>query len=187
MRTPTRRTQLPNHISDSTTQVSQDHAATRVLLVLGTNNHIHRIENAAEHQLEHHWPTPVRSVSSTNETGPYWQNLGTSTEGPYTVQASVANQSDRFKPGNPKSTKQDYRPPNWPKLETTATWDNKEQTRTFTQEKTNKALHWSDRWTVPVRPVRLGRLRWTTPAGQLPQIQLSISWIAPQICARLWG
>ena len=48
MRTPTRRTRLPNHISDSTTQVGQDHAATGVLLVLGTNNHLHELENAAE-------------------------------------------------------------------------------------------------------------------------------------------
>jgi hypothetical protein len=37
METPTRRTQLPTHISDSTTQVGQDHKATGVLLILGTN------------------------------------------------------------------------------------------------------------------------------------------------------
>jgi hypothetical protein len=33
-----------------TTQVVQDHAATEVLLALGTNNQLHRPENAAEHQ-----------------------------------------------------------------------------------------------------------------------------------------
>jgi hypothetical protein len=48
MGTPTRRTGLPKHISDSTTHVGQDHVATRVLLVLGTNNYLHRLENAAE-------------------------------------------------------------------------------------------------------------------------------------------
>jgi hypothetical protein len=48
MGTPTRRTRLPKHVSDPTTQVGQDHAATRVLLVLGTNNHLHELENAAE-------------------------------------------------------------------------------------------------------------------------------------------
>jgi hypothetical protein len=48
MRTPTRRIQLPNHASDSTTQVGQDHTATGVLLVLGTNNHLHGLENATE-------------------------------------------------------------------------------------------------------------------------------------------
>jgi hypothetical protein len=33
-----------------TTQVGQDHAATGVLLPLGTNNRSHRPENAAEHK-----------------------------------------------------------------------------------------------------------------------------------------
>jgi hypothetical protein len=37
-----------------TTQVGQDHAATGVLLALGTNNQLHRLENAAEHQLKPH-------------------------------------------------------------------------------------------------------------------------------------
>jgi hypothetical protein len=48
MRTPTRRTQLPEHVSDSTTQVGQDHIATGVLLVLESNNHLDLLENAAE-------------------------------------------------------------------------------------------------------------------------------------------
>jgi hypothetical protein len=54
------------------TQVGQDHAATRVLLTLGSNNQLHRSENTAEHQLEPHWPTLVRLVSTTGQTGPYW-------------------------------------------------------------------------------------------------------------------
>jgi hypothetical protein len=37
-----------------TTQVGQDHAATGVLLALGTNNQLHGPENAAEHKLEPH-------------------------------------------------------------------------------------------------------------------------------------
>jgi hypothetical protein len=80
-----------------TTQVGQDHAATRVLLDLGTNNQPHRPENAAEHKLralltytgqtgEHHRSdrsllvkpgdfhrtalTPVRPVWHTGQTGP---------------------------------------------------------------------------------------------------------------------
>jgi hypothetical protein len=48
MEAPTRRTRLPKHISDSTTQVGQDYVATGVLLALGTNNHLHKLENAAE-------------------------------------------------------------------------------------------------------------------------------------------
>jgi hypothetical protein len=79
-----------------TTQVGQDHAATRVLLDLGTNNQPHRPENAAEHKPralltytgqagEHHQldqsllvklgdfqriaPTPVRPVQLNGQTG----------------------------------------------------------------------------------------------------------------------
>jgi hypothetical protein len=37
-----------------TTQVGQDHAATGMLLALGTNNQPHGPENAVEHQLEPH-------------------------------------------------------------------------------------------------------------------------------------
>jgi hypothetical protein len=48
MGTPTRQTWLPKHVSDSTTHVGQDHPATGVLLVLGTNNHLQLLENAAE-------------------------------------------------------------------------------------------------------------------------------------------
>ena len=48
MGAPTRRTRLLKHFSDSTTPVGQDHAATGVLLVLGTNNHLHELKNAAE-------------------------------------------------------------------------------------------------------------------------------------------
>jgi hypothetical protein len=80
-----------------TTQVGQVHAATRVLLHLGTNSQPHRPENAAEHKTrvsltyigqdgEHHWSdrsllvktcdfhrtalTPVRPVQHTGQTGP---------------------------------------------------------------------------------------------------------------------
>jgi hypothetical protein len=65
-----------------TTQVGRDHAATGVLLAQGTNNQLHGPENAAEHQFEPHWPTRVRPVSTTGQTGPWWWNLGTPTERP---------------------------------------------------------------------------------------------------------
>jgi hypothetical protein len=32
----------------------EDHTTTRVLLALGTNNHLHGLENTLEHQLEPH-------------------------------------------------------------------------------------------------------------------------------------
>jgi hypothetical protein len=65
-----------------TTQVCQDHATTKVLLALGTNNQLHGPENAAETKLEPHWPTPVRPVSTTRQTGPCWWNLEISREQP---------------------------------------------------------------------------------------------------------
>jgi hypothetical protein len=45
-----------------TTQVGQDHAATGVLLALGTNNQLHGPENAAEHQ-------PRSSLTYTGQAG----------------------------------------------------------------------------------------------------------------------
>jgi hypothetical protein len=70
MKTPTTRTRLPKHVADSTTQVGQDHAATGVLLVLGTNNHLHLLENAAEQATRAPLDYTVRPVSSTGQTGP---------------------------------------------------------------------------------------------------------------------
>jgi hypothetical protein len=55
-----------------TTQVGQVHAATGVLLNLGTSSQPHRPENAAEHKTRVHRPTPVRPVSTTGPTGPCW-------------------------------------------------------------------------------------------------------------------
>jgi hypothetical protein len=63
-----------------TTQVGQDHAATGVLLVLGTNNQLHELENAAEHK-------PRASLTYTGQTGEHhrsdrscWWNLEISIE-----------------------------------------------------------------------------------------------------------
>jgi hypothetical protein len=41
-----------NTLLQLTTQVGQDHAATGVLLALGTKNQPHRPENAAEHKTQ---------------------------------------------------------------------------------------------------------------------------------------
>jgi hypothetical protein len=128
-----------------TTQVGQAHAATVVLLNLGTNSRPHRPENTAEHKTrasltyagqagEHHRSdrsllvkpgdfhrtalTPVRPVWHIGQTGP-------SQKAP--------------------NTKQAYRAPKRPKLETAATRDNSELTQTFTRAKPNRVLHRSDR------------------------------------------
>jgi hypothetical protein len=63
MGTPTRRTRLSKHVSDSTTQVGQDHVATGVLLVLGTNNHLHLLDNAAEQATR----APLNCTGQTDE------------------------------------------------------------------------------------------------------------------------
>jgi hypothetical protein len=55
-----------------TTQFGKVHVATGVLLNLGTNFQPHRPENAVDHQPRVHSPTPVRLVSTTGQTGPYW-------------------------------------------------------------------------------------------------------------------
>jgi hypothetical protein len=137
METPTRWTQLPKHVSDSTTQVGQDHAATGVLLVLGTNNHQSLPENVAEQTTwaatglyrSDRFHTPVRLVP----TGAPWQNLRISIEGSYTSQDGVARRLDWSKAGSLKSTNLTFWAPNWTKLETTATQDNREHTNTFTR------------------------------------------------------
>jgi hypothetical protein len=98
-------------------------------------------------------PTPVRPVSTTGQTGPCWWNWETFTKWLYTGQTSETHRSDRSQPKSPQGTKQANRPPNWSKLETTATRDNNEHTKTFTRAKTHQGSHRSDRSRAPVRPV----------------------------------
>jgi hypothetical protein len=69
----------------------------------------------------------------------------------------------------PQNTKQAYRAPNWPKLETAATQDNSKHTQMFTRAKTQQGLHRSDRWEAPVRPVWPGLLRMNNTRGSTPR------------------
>jgi hypothetical protein len=93
MRTPTRRTRLPNHFSDSTTQVGHDHAATGVQLELGTSNHLHGLENAGSvagvGQFSH-WPHPDggASLSGISTTATQSPTVGAGAGG--TVDVAVA-------------------------------------------------------------------------------------------------
>jgi hypothetical protein len=158
-----------------TTQVGQAHAATGVLLDLGTNSQPHRPDNAAEHKT--------------------WASLT------YTSQAYEDHRSDRsllVKPDDfhrttlhrsgrcntpvrpvwarkPQNTKQTYRAPKRPKLETAATRDSSELTQTFTRAKPNRGLHRSDRWEAPVRPVwpelvGMNSTRGSTPSNPTPDL-----------------
>jgi hypothetical protein len=78
-----------------TTHDSQVHAATRVLLNLGTNSQPHRPENAAEHQTS-------SPLTNTGQTRPCWWNLTTSIEWLHTGQAGATYWSDRSQPESPK-------------------------------------------------------------------------------------
>jgi hypothetical protein len=175
MRALTRRTWLPTHIFDSTTQVGQDHVATRVLLVLGTNNHLHQPVRPGEQyrwdlslleqpskiwELPQKAPTSVRPVKLASQTDP-------SQEIPNPPNRSTELQN------RPNSRQQQH--------ETIGN-----SPRSSPEENPTKSLHWSDRWWAPVIPIRLGNSGWTAPAGQLPRIQLLISQFAPRIRTRLW-
>jgi hypothetical protein len=136
-----------------TTQFGQAHVATGVPLDLGTNTQPSDPRTQRNTKPRVYRPTPVRPVSTTGQTGPCWWELATSTKWLHTGQAGVIHRSDRSKPESPQITKQAYRPPNWPKLETAATQDNSEHTHMFIQAKTHRVLHRSDRSRAPVRPV----------------------------------
>jgi hypothetical protein len=86
--TPRRGTRLPTHVSDSTTQVRQDHLATEVLLILGTNKQSSEPKLTNTHSGNLHdllpvlhwsdrWPapvkpvTPVRPVDRVSQAGGY--------------------------------------------------------------------------------------------------------------------
>jgi hypothetical protein len=136
-----------------TTQIGQAHAATGVPLDLGTNTQASDLRTQRNTKPRVYIPTPVRPVSTTGQTGPCWWELATSTKFLHTGQAGVTHRSDRSKPESPQITKQANRPPNWSKLGTAATQDNREHTQTFTRAKTHRGLHRSDRSRALVRPV----------------------------------
>jgi hypothetical protein len=86
-----------------TTQVGQAHAATGVVLDLGTNSQPHRPENAAEHKIR-------ASLTYTGQAGELhrsdWSLLvkpGDFTEQHYTDQADATHRSDRSQPESPKT------------------------------------------------------------------------------------
>jgi hypothetical protein len=125
-----------------------------VLLVLGTNNHLHRLENAAELATR----ALLTYIGQASEQHKLDRSLLAK---PKNFHRRTLHWSDRSKPGNPKSTKQAYRAPKLTKLETSATRDNTKHTEMFTQGKTHTA-------TALVRPVRLGRSGMNSTRGSTP-------------------
>jgi hypothetical protein len=128
-----------------TTQVSQAHAATGVLLDLGTNYQPHRPENAAEHNTR-------ASLTYTGQAGEHhWSDRSLLVKPGHFHRTALHRSSRCYTPvrpvqaRKPQNTKQAYQAPNSPKLETVATRDNSELTQTFTRAKPNRGLHQSDR------------------------------------------
>jgi hypothetical protein len=178
-----------------TTQVGQDHAATGVLLALGINNQLHRPQNAAEHK-------PRGSLTYTGQVGEHhrsdrfcWWNLEISTE---QLLHRSGWCSSLVRPVQARKPQIYQTVLSSSKLTQTRKSSNTGQQRTHSNVHTSKnptgvctgqtgERHRSDQWEAPVRPVCPGLLGWTAPAGQLRQIQLPISRIAPRICAKLWG
>jgi hypothetical protein len=86
-----------------TTQIGQVHVATGVLLNLRANTQPSDPKTQRNTKPRVHWPTSVRPVSTTGQTGPYWWNLVTSTEKLHTGQAGATHRSDRSQPESPKT------------------------------------------------------------------------------------
>jgi hypothetical protein len=128
-----------------TTQIGQAHAATGVLLDLGTNSQPHRPENAAEHKTR-------ASLTYTGQAGEHHRSDRSLLVKPDDFHITALHRSGRcdtpvrpVQARKPQNTKQAYRAPKRHKLETAATRDNNELTQTFTRAKPNRALHRSDR------------------------------------------
>jgi hypothetical protein len=141
-----------------TMQVGQDHAATEVLLALGTNNQLHGFENAAKHQTR-------ASLTYTGQAGEHHRS----------------DQSLLVKPGNfHRTAPTPVRPiqARKPQIYETGLPSSKliqtKNSSNSRQKITHPNVHPSK------NPTRVC-------TGQLPQIKLPISRIAPRICARLWG
>jgi hypothetical protein len=127
-----------------TTQVGQAHAATRVLLDLGTNSQPHRPENAAEHKTR-------ASLTYTGQAGEHHRLDRSLLVKPGHFHKTTLHRSGGCNTPvrpvlarKPQNTKQAYQAPNCPKLETAATRDDKELTQMFSRAKPNRGRHRSD-------------------------------------------
>jgi hypothetical protein len=172
-----------------TTQVGQAHATTEVLLDLGTNKQPSEPKHTNTHSRNLHdllpvlhrsdrWPVPVRPVA-TAAAQQVFQKASVDFLGPET----------KTQPAQKENPTQSLAKQHQKDQELTKS--------TTTQKQTCHAIHprqipqmvhtgqtgqehQSDR-------CNLGSSGRTTPAGQHPQIQTSISQLAPRTCARLWG
>jgi hypothetical protein len=153
-----------------TTQVGQVHAATGVLLNLGTKFQPHRPENAAEHQNS----SPLTNTGQTGEHLGSDRSLLVELGDFHRIAPHCSGRRDTLvrpvSARKPQTTKQSYRALNRPKLETTNTG----------QPQTHPNVHPSKNPTgvAPVRPVRgTGQtgVTWASRDEQHPQVETSKS------------
>jgi hypothetical protein len=112
-----------------------------------------RPENVAEHQT-------LSPLTNTGQTGEHHRSDRSLLVKLGDFHRKASHRSGRYNTPvrpviarKPQNTKQAYRPPNRPKLETAPTQDNSKHTQTFTRAKTHQGLHRSDRSRAPVRTV----------------------------------
>jgi hypothetical protein len=183
-----------------TTQVGQAHVATGVPLDLGTNKQPSEPKHTNTHRGNLHgllpvphrsdrWSAPVRPVDSAGQAGGYSSRT---TSVPECL-------SDFCRPWNKTTPKTQPAQRENPTQDLTKhlQTDQELTSSTKTQRHTSPVAHQRQ---IPQKTCTgqtgqehrsdrcsLGSSGWTAPAGQRPQIQTSISWIAPRTWARLWG
>jgi hypothetical protein len=188
-----------------TTQVGQAHAATGVLLDLGTNKQPSEPKQTNTHSGNLHgllpvlhwsdrWPAPVRPVTPVRPVDRASQAGGYSSR-TTSVKESLSDLSRPWNKNTPKTQPAQKENPTQSLAKQLQT--DQELTRsTTTQGHTSQVVHPRQipqvAYTGQIDHAHLsdrsslGSSGWTAPAGQLPQIQTLISRIAPQTCARLW-
>jgi hypothetical protein len=141
------------------------------------------------------WPAPVRPVTPFRSVDRAGQAGGCSNR----TTSVLESLSDFSRPWNKNTPKTQ---PAW-KEKPTQSLANQHQTdqeltsSTTTQRHKSQAVHprqipqvaytGQTGHTHRLDRSSLGSSGWTAPAGQFPQIQTLISWIAPSTYARLWG
>jgi hypothetical protein len=186
-----------------TTQVGQAHAATGVLLDLGTNKQPSETKLTNTHSGNLHgllpvlhwsdrWPapvrpvTPIRTVDRAGQAGGY-SSCTTS------VPESLNDFSRPWNKNTPKTQLARKENPTQSLAKQLQT-DQELTSSTTTQRHTSPEVHprqisqvaYTGQTGHKHRSNQSSSLGWTTPAGQHPQNQLPIYQVAPRICTRLW-
>jgi hypothetical protein len=189
-----------------TTQVGQAHAATGVLLDLGTNKQPSEPKHTNTHSGNMHgllpvlhrsdrWSAPVRPVTPVRPVDRAGQAGGYSSR-TQSVPESLSGFSRPWNKNTPKTQPARKEKPTQ-SLAKQLQADQELTSSTTTQRHTSQAVHprqipqvaYTGQTSHAHRSDRLslGSSGWTTPVGQLPQIQTLIYRIAPRTCTRLWG